>query len=129
MFRRRLPLFLMMLMTRNVCAHRNVRIAVFGAPTTRTHRTVRELQRRSGQPVFDPVLHLSGGLPVHVAPGTAHGSTAHRTTGARPRRRRWRRETVPVRPMWSKLPLPFGLSQAPRTKPPSPFASRQTVHV
>lgn len=108
---------------------RNVRVAVLGAPTTRIDRTVRELQRRGSQPMFDPMRHMPGGFPVHVASGTAHRAAAHRAAGARPwRRRRWR-ETVPVRPVWTELPLPFGLSQAPRTKPPGPFAGRQAVHV
>lgn len=79
--------------------------------------------------MLDPVRHMPGGFPVHVAPGTAHRAAAHRATGARPRRgRRWR-ETVPVRPVRTELPLPFGLSQASRTKPPGPFAGRQAVHV
>lgn len=70
--------------------YRNVRVAVLGAPTTRPDRAMRELQRRGGQPMLDPMCHLLGGFSVHVAPGTAHGPAAHRTTGARPRRRRWR---------------------------------------
>lgn len=112
-----------------ICMCRNVRVAVFGAPTTRADRAVRELQRRGGQPVPDPVRHLPGGFPVHVAPRTAHGPAAHRSTGARSRRRRRRRETVPVRPVRPELPLPFGLSQTPRTKPQGPLAGRQAVHV
>jgi len=79
--------------------------------------------------VSDPVRHLPGGFPVHVAPRTAHSPAAHRTAGARPRRRRWRRETVPVRPVRPELPLPFSLSQAPRTKPQGPLAGRQAVHM
>jgi hypothetical protein len=34
-----------------------------------------------------------------------------------------------VRPVRPELPLPFGLSQAPRTKPSGSFARRQAVHV
>jgi len=109
--------------------YRNVRVAVFGAPTTRTDRAMCELQRRGSQPVPDPVRHLPGWFPVHVAPRTAHGPAAHRTASARPRRRRWWRETVPVRPVRPELPLPFSVSQAPRTKPQGPLAGRQAVHV
>lgn len=90
---------------------------------------MRQLQRRGGQPVPDPVCHMPGGVPVHVAPGTAHGPAAHRATGARPRGRRRRRETVPVRPVRPELPLPFRVPQAPRTKPSGPSAGRQAVHV
>lgn len=108
---------------------RSIRVAVFGAPTTGVDRTVRELQWRGGQPVPDPMCHLSGWFPVHMAIGTAHSPSAYRATGARPRWRRWRRKTVSVWPVRSKLPLPFGLSQAPRTKSPSSFAGRQAVHV
>lgn len=79
--------------------------------------------------MLDPMRHLPSGFPVHVAPGTAHGPAAYRATGARPRGRWRRRETVPVRSVRPKLPLPFGLSQAPRTKPSGPSAGRQAVHV
>lgn len=116
-------------MRARVVCYRNVRVAVLSAPTTRIDRAVCELQRRGGQSMLDPVRHMPGGLPVHVAAGTAHRAAAHRATGARPRRRRRRRETVPVRPVRTELPLPLGLSQAPRTKPPGPFAGRQAVHV
>lgn len=108
---------------------RNVRVAVFGAPTTRTDRAMCELQRRGGQPMPDPVRNLPGWFPVHVALRTAHSPAAHRTAGARPRRRRRWRETVPVRPVRPELPLPFSLSQASRTKPQGPLTGWQAVHV
>lgn len=67
---------------------RNVRVAVLGAPTTRADRAMRELQRRSGQPMSDSMRHLPGWFSVYVAPGAAHGPAAHRTARAWPWRRR-----------------------------------------